>query len=98
MDDEKIVGLVRDTLIVAGTTFKDDKKNAYKRAIHVETSENAKWVMQTILENAEVAEKNSSPLCDDSAKLVPSAAILKIIFTTFAASGSTSSLPSFPFL
>ncbi|MCI6465359.1 MAG: fumarate hydratase [Faecalicatena sp.] len=66
MDDEKIVGLVRDTLIVAGTTFKDDKKNAYKRAIHVETSENAKWVMQTILENAEVAEKNSSPLCDDS--------------------------------
>ena len=38
---------------------KDDalKKEAYQRAIAGETNEKAKWVLETILENAEVAEK-----------------------------------------
>lgn len=62
----QIVELVRDTLVEAGSTFKKDKKDAYKRAIESETNDKAKWVLQTILDNAEVAEKNGSPLCDDS--------------------------------
>lgn len=61
-----IVGLVRDTLVEAGSTFREDKKNAYKRAIAAEQNENARWVLETILENAEAAEKNRSPLCDDT--------------------------------
>ena len=63
---EEIVALVRDTLVSAGSTFRQDKKDAYKRAIEAETNDNAKWVLETILENAEAAEKNRSPLCDDS--------------------------------
>ena len=63
---EHIVSLVRDALVDAGSTFRRDKKDAYKRAIQAERNENARWVLQTVLENAEAAEQNHSPLCDDS--------------------------------
>ena len=66
MNESEIIQKVKDTLVKAGSTFKLDKKNAYKRAIDFENSDKAKWVLSTILENAEVAEKNHSPLCDDS--------------------------------
>lgn len=61
-----IVSLVRDTLVEAGSTFREDKKDAYRRAIEMETNEKAKWVLQTVLDNAEAAEANRSPLCDDT--------------------------------
>lgn len=61
-----IVSLVRDTLVEAGSSFRADKKAAYERAIAAETNDKAKWVLQTVLENAEAAEKNHSPLCDDT--------------------------------
>ena len=63
---DEIVSLVRDTLVKAGSTFRQDKKEAYQRAIGKETDPNAKWVLEKILENAEVAEQNHSPLCDDT--------------------------------
>jgi fumarate hydratase subunit alpha len=63
---EEIAALVRDTLVEAGSTFRPDKKEAYRRAIAEETNDNARWVLKTILENAETAEKNHSPLCDDT--------------------------------
>lgn len=66
MNNEQIVELVRDTLVNAGSTFKQDKKDAYARAIASETNEKAKWVLQTILDNAEAAENHKSPLCDDT--------------------------------
>lgn len=61
-----IVSLVRDALVEAGSTFREDKKEAYRRAIKQEQNEKAKWVLQTVLANAEAAEKNHSPLCDDT--------------------------------
>ena len=61
-----IVSLVRDTLVAAGSTFRPDKKEAYRRAIQIEQNEQARWVLQTILDNAETAEQNRSPLCDDT--------------------------------
>lgn len=61
-----IVGLVRDTLAEAGSTFRTDKKAAYRSAIEQERNEKAKWVLQTVLENAEAAETNCGPLCDDT--------------------------------
>ena len=61
-----VVTLVRDTLVAAGSTFRDDKKDAYRKAIEIETNEKARWVLQTVLDNAEAAEKNQSPLCDDT--------------------------------
>ena len=65
-DFNRTVELVKNTLVSAGTTFREDKKNAYRRAIDTETNDKAKWVLETILENAEAAEKNRSPLCDDT--------------------------------
>ena len=63
---DEIVSLVADALVRAGSTFRDDKKEAYRRAIEVETNEKAKWVLEQILANAEAAEENQSPLCDDT--------------------------------
>ncbi len=63
---DEIVEKIADTLVRAGSTFLPDKKEAYKRAIANETNPQAKWVLQTVLENAEVAETNSGPLCDDT--------------------------------
>ncbi len=64
--DQQIVDKVCDALVRSGSTFPLDKKEAYKRAIHKETDDKARWVLETVLENAEVAEKNHSPLCDDT--------------------------------
>lgn len=64
--NEDIVTRVRDTLVVAGSTFRADKKEAYEKAIKAETNEKAKWVLEQVLANAEAAEEKYSPLCDDS--------------------------------
>ena len=61
-----IVALVRDALVAAGSTFREDKKVAYRQAVANETNEQAKWVLETVLENAEAAERDHSPLCDDT--------------------------------
>ena len=63
---DEIVTLVRDTLVEAGSTFRPDKKEAYRRAIDREQNEKAKWVLETVLANAEAAENAHSPLCDDT--------------------------------
>ncbi len=63
---EEIVALVRDALVDAGSTFREDKKAAYRRAIAAEQNEKARWVLEQVLANAEVAEKDKSPLCDDT--------------------------------
>lgn len=66
MNELEIIEKVKNTLVDAGSTFKQDKKDAYVRAIASEKNEKAKWVLQIILDNAEAAEEHKSPLCDDS--------------------------------
>lgn len=66
MDRDNVIKLVSETLVKAGSSFNQDKIDAYKRAIEKESSQRAKWVMETILRNAEAADKNHSPLCDDT--------------------------------
>lgn len=66
MNKNKIIEKVKETLIIAGSTFSDDKKEVYRKAIESETVSGAKWVLETTLQNALTAEKNRSPLCDDS--------------------------------
>ena len=63
---DEIVSLVCDALVSAGSMFSRNRKEAYRHAIDNETNEKAKWVLRTVLENAEVAEKRRSPLCNDS--------------------------------
>ena len=66
MNYEETVKKVAETLVTAGSTFRPDKIEAYKRAIEKEINPQSKWVMEQIVENALVAEKNRSPLCDDT--------------------------------
>ncbi|MCD8326843.1 MAG: fumarate hydratase [Lachnospiraceae bacterium] len=64
--NQNVVDKVCDALVRSGSTFTLDKKEAYREAIRSETDDKARWVLETVLENAEVAEKNRSPLCDDT--------------------------------
>lgn len=61
-----IIDKVADCLVRAGSTFREDQKEAYRRAIADEQIESSCWVMKQILDNALVAEKNRGPLCDDT--------------------------------
>ena len=57
---------VADCLVRAGSTFREDQKEAYHRAIADEANVQSCWVMRQVLDNAIVAEKRRSPLCDDT--------------------------------
>jgi len=62
----KIEDAVKNCLVKAGTTFRPDQLRAYRRAIKNEENQGAKWVLERILENAEIARRNAVPLCDDT--------------------------------
>ena len=57
---------VADCLVRAGSTFREDQKEAYLKAISDEQIESSCWVMKQVLDNALVAEERRSPLCDDT--------------------------------
>lgn len=63
---KEIIAKVSETLVRAGSTFRPDQKAAYQRVIATETNEKTRWVLERILENANVAEKRLCPLCDDT--------------------------------
>ena len=62
----KIEDAVAACLVKAGTTFRPDQLRAYRNAIRTEKNESARWVLERILENAVIAQKNTAPLCDDT--------------------------------
>jgi fumarate hydratase subunit alpha len=62
----KIENAVKNALIKAGTTFRKDQLDAYRRAIQKEKNRNAKWILEKILENSIIAQKKGFPLCDDT--------------------------------
>lgn len=66
MTKNDIVERVAECLVRAGSTFRPDQKEAYRKAISEESLSNSCWVMKQVLENALVAEENKSPLCDDT--------------------------------
>jgi len=62
----EIVNLISDAVIEASTTFRKDQFDAYNRALDMETDENASWMLELLIKNAEIANKNKFPLCDDT--------------------------------
>ncbi|MCR5335398.1 MAG: fumarate hydratase [Synergistes sp.] len=66
IDRSEVIEKTAQTLVRASTVFRPDQIEAYKRAAKKEESTHAKWVLNNILENAEIAEKTSFPLCDDT--------------------------------
>ena len=63
---QTIVEKVSDTLVRAGSTFSREKIETYNKFIDSEDGELAKWALNELRENALVAERNCSPLCDDT--------------------------------
>lgn len=63
---DNIIEKVANCLVKAGSTFREDQKKAYKRAIASESNQDSCWVMHQVLDNAIVAEKTCGPLCDDT--------------------------------
>jgi fumarate hydratase subunit alpha len=63
---KKVIQGVRRATIKAGSSFRPDQIKAYETAIAKEDNSHAKWVLERILENALLAEKNGTVLCDDS--------------------------------
>lgn len=61
-----IIEKVASCLVKAGSTFREDQKEAYRNAIAKEPGTPSCWVMQQVLDNALVAEKSCGPLCDDT--------------------------------
>lgn len=61
-----IIKTVGDALVKAGSSFSEDKLEVYQKAIQREQDEKARWVLQTILDNALAADRDHSPLCDDT--------------------------------
>lgn len=66
MDNKKIIDKVAQCLIEASTKFRDDQIIKYQEAIATENNPKAKWVLENILEDAQVAEAKKMPLCDDT--------------------------------
>ena len=63
---DNMIDKVAQCLVTAGSTFREDQKEAYRKAIAKEPGTSSCWVMQQVLENALVAENNRGPLCDDT--------------------------------
>ena len=57
---------ISNAIIEASTTLSHDKLNALEKAIANEDNANAKWALEQILENYQVAQKTRFPLCDDT--------------------------------
>jgi fumarate hydratase subunit alpha len=62
----EIINLIKDSVIEASTTFRKDQFDAYKRALDMETNENTSWMLELLIDNAKIANKNKVPLCDDT--------------------------------
>lgn len=64
--NETIQEKVKKTLITAASTYREDQKRNCERFIKKERLPRAKWILENLLENSEVAEKSKGPLCDDT--------------------------------
>ena len=57
---------VSNVIIRASTTLSKDKCKALKNAISIEDNDNARWALEMILKNYQVAQETRFPLYDDT--------------------------------
>lgn len=62
----KVKEATAEALVRAGSSFTPGLRAAYARAVALETDERSLWAMRQFLENADVAERRTLPLCDDT--------------------------------
>jgi fumarate hydratase subunit alpha len=63
---DEITKTVRDLAIRANTELGQDVLDAFKRAVETETSPIGKEILQRLIENASVANKEKIPMCQDT--------------------------------
>jgi len=66
MDKKRMVEKVAQCLVEASTRFRPDQIKKYEEAISKEDNPEARWVLEKILEDAQIAEAKGIPLCDDT--------------------------------
>lgn len=57
---------VKNAVIKASTTFREDQIRAYQNALEMETNPRASWILELLIENSIIAENEKIPLCDDT--------------------------------
>lgn len=63
---DEITKTVRDLAIRANTELGQDVLDAFKRAVETETSPIGRDILQRLIENADVANKEKIPMCQDT--------------------------------
>ncbi len=63
---ETIVNSIKDMIVYSTTHLSEDMLEALKKAYEEEESEVSKAVLSQLLENAEIAAKETKPLCQDT--------------------------------
>ncbi|MCE5213655.1 MAG: fumarate hydratase [Methanobacterium sp.] len=61
-----LINLVKNAVIKASTTFREDQIKAYHKAITNEVNPLASWILKLLIENAQIANEKNTPLCDDT--------------------------------
>jgi len=61
-----LINQVKNAVVNASTEFRPDQFNAYRKALEDETNPRASWILELLIENAELAHENRVPLCDDT--------------------------------
>jgi len=61
-----LIDKVKEAVITASTTFREDQIHAYRKALEIETNKQAYWILELLIQNARIAHKNKVPLCDDT--------------------------------
>ncbi len=56
----------KSALVEASTQYSSEHKKMIEEALELTINDNAKWMLEMMLENSDIAKKNQSPLCDDT--------------------------------
>ena len=67
---QKITEAVRDLAIRANTELGQDVLDAFHRALDTEESPTGKEILQRLIENAEIARNEKTPICQDTGMAV----------------------------
>jgi fumarate hydratase subunit alpha len=67
---EDVKNAVKNAVISINYTLKDDLVSLYKKAKEIETNETAKFILDDIIQNQEIAKQGHVPLCQDTGVVV----------------------------
>jgi fumarate hydratase subunit alpha len=63
---DEIIQKIKTALITASSSYREDQIRAFNRSITNEKLPRAKLILESLLENADIAKARKSPLCDDT--------------------------------